>query len=105
MSLLARQAATALRVVPRAARASHFDHAHPPHMPFAFGSKATFRAKYLAFVGFGFSLPFVAAYWQLSSTGARPQPLYEDGAYSEHVYSPYDAIVTYCERGLRRKVW
>ncbi|GJE94094.1 Cytochrome C oxidase subunit VIIc [Phanerochaete sordida] len=70
MSLLAKQAANTLRVVPRFTRAQHFDHAHPAHMPFGFGNKAAFRAKYLTFVGFGFALPFVAAYWQLRKASA-----------------------------------
>ncbi|KIP04180.1 hypothetical protein PHLGIDRAFT_120920 [Phlebiopsis gigantea 11061_1 CR5-6] len=63
MSLLAASRAAPLRLTPRGV--AHFNHAAPPHLPFSFGNRNAFRAKYLAFVGLGFALPFVAAGWQL----------------------------------------
>jgi hypothetical protein len=34
-------------------------------VPFGFRNKRAFRMKYLAYVGTGAALPFIAAWWQL----------------------------------------
>ncbi|KAJ3485121.1 hypothetical protein NLI96_g5176 [Meripilus lineatus] len=39
-------------------------HGHSP-MPFNYSNKRAFTAKFLAFTGVGFALPFIASYWQL----------------------------------------
>ncbi|KAI0338124.1 hypothetical protein BDW22DRAFT_1363239 [Trametopsis cervina] len=58
--------------MPRANRPFHnsINWRHPEHLPFGVGSKRAFAAKYLAFVGFGFSLPFVAGWWQLRKSAS-----------------------------------
>ncbi|KAH9946710.1 hypothetical protein B0H21DRAFT_386333 [Amylocystis lapponica] len=44
-------------------------HVHYDNMPFTYKNRAAFRAKYLAFVGTGFVIPFVAVYYQLWKSG------------------------------------
>ncbi|KAK7680772.1 hypothetical protein QCA50_016080 [Cerrena zonata] len=55
-----------MRPAPRQVRFAHDEHRRP-HLPFTYdpAKRSAFRAKYLAFVGTGFALPFVACYWQL----------------------------------------
>ncbi|KAI0829410.1 hypothetical protein BC628DRAFT_1360408 [Trametes gibbosa] len=72
MSLLARSAAP-LRQVARA-RAAPVRSVHTgeyKHIPFDYDKKTTFGVKVVSYFVFGFSIPFVATYYQLSkSSGA-----------------------------------
>ncbi|KAI0781590.1 hypothetical protein BC629DRAFT_1594331 [Irpex lacteus] len=63
----------ALSRMPRATRPVHsnINWAHPEHLPFGTTNRAGFATKYWAFLAAGFSLPFVAGWWQLrKSAGA-----------------------------------
>ncbi|KAI0791828.1 hypothetical protein C8Q75DRAFT_756452 [Abortiporus biennis] len=73
MSSWARTAGSSLRMVSRRApRQSGVrfitevrnDSGHGA-LPFRYNNKRSFTAKYLAFLGLGTALPFVATYWQL----------------------------------------
>ncbi|KAI0693060.1 cytochrome c oxidase subunit VIIc-domain-containing protein [Cytidiella melzeri] len=59
--------------MPRASRQVHsnINWAHPEHLPFGVTNKRAFTAKYWTFLGVGFSIPFIAGWWQLrKSSGA-----------------------------------
>ncbi|EPQ59280.1 hypothetical protein GLOTRDRAFT_125586 [Gloeophyllum trabeum ATCC 11539] len=66
--LLRQQAARAARRVQ--ARGAHADHSP---VPFSFHSKPAFAAKTIAYLVGGFSIPFVAAAYQLKKSGAGAQ--------------------------------
>ncbi|CAL1697757.1 unnamed protein product [Somion occarium] len=60
-----------MRSTPRQVRFAHEEH-HRPHLPFTYdkNKKAAFTAKFLAFTGIGFSVPFIATYYQLWKSGS-----------------------------------
>ncbi|KAH9853813.1 hypothetical protein C2E23DRAFT_884463 [Lenzites betulinus] len=72
MPLLARSAAPLRQVARARAAPVRFVHSGEyKHIPFDYEKKATFGAKVASYLLFGFSIPFVAAYYQLSkSAGA-----------------------------------
>ncbi|KAI0751318.1 hypothetical protein C8Q80DRAFT_1268575 [Daedaleopsis nitida] len=72
MSLLARSAAPLRQVAVRARTAPvRSMHGEYKHIPFDYDKKVVFGVKVAAYLIGGFSIPFVAAYYQLSkSAGA-----------------------------------
>ncbi|TFK55754.1 hypothetical protein OE88DRAFT_1804560 [Heliocybe sulcata] len=50
-------------------------HGHGPEhsVPFSFSRKPAFATKVALYLGFGFSIPFVAAVFQLQKSGAGAQ--------------------------------
>ncbi|KAI0649981.1 hypothetical protein C8Q79DRAFT_941801 [Trametes meyenii] len=72
MSLLARSAAP-LRQVALRSRTAPIRSVHGgeyKHIPFDYDKKGVFGAKVASYLIFGFSIPFVAAYYQLSKSGS-----------------------------------
>ncbi|KAI9063365.1 hypothetical protein FKP32DRAFT_1676417 [Trametes sanguinea] len=70
MSILARSAAP-LRQVAVRARAAPVRSMHSgeyKHIPFNYDKKPVFAAKVASYLIFGFSIPFIAAYYQLSKS-------------------------------------
>jgi len=64
-------------VRPMRSGAYHFENAEGSHLPFSTKSKAGVAVKMTLYLGTGFSLPFVAAYWQFHKAGKpffRPGP-------------------------------
>ncbi|KAK7053620.1 hypothetical protein R3P38DRAFT_2851281 [Favolaschia claudopus] len=56
-----------------------FAHAHAAeeyhNMPFDYSNRRRFAAKCIAYMGFGFALPFVAVGWQWYKPGGYKNPL------------------------------
>ncbi|KZT58797.1 hypothetical protein CALCODRAFT_516553 [Calocera cornea HHB12733] len=53
------------------ARGVHFENTVYNNMPFDYRNKTTFAIKLIAYLGTGFALPFIAAWYQLrKSAGA-----------------------------------
>ncbi|KAI0075184.1 hypothetical protein K474DRAFT_1664569 [Panus rudis PR-1116 ss-1] len=70
-ALRARTPATMLRSTgPRQMRLAH--DAARPHaaFPFTFDKRKGFLVKYLVFMSTGFSIPWIAVYWQLRKSAA-----------------------------------
>ncbi|EMD41085.1 hypothetical protein CERSUDRAFT_91843 [Gelatoporia subvermispora B] len=75
MSILARSAAPAARrALIRPRQQVRFSHGHGheeyEHMPFDYKNKRVFGLKVATYLATGFSIPFVAAWYQLSKSGA-----------------------------------
>ncbi|CAK5278455.1 unnamed protein product [Mycena citricolor] len=71
-------APTALRIRlptagPALRRHAH-GHADYQHIPFSYANKTAFAAKCVAYLGLGFSLPFVALGWQWYKPGGFKNP-------------------------------
>ncbi|KAJ7249776.1 hypothetical protein B0H12DRAFT_1121699 [Mycena haematopus] len=76
-SAISRQLSTVIRQ-PLYPAGRRMVHAHAPeyhNMPFDYSSRKTFAAKCLAYMGFGFALPFVAVGWQWYKPGGYKNPL------------------------------
>ncbi|KAI9001161.1 hypothetical protein BD414DRAFT_532938 [Trametes punicea] len=71
MSFLARSAAPLRQVAVRARAAPlRSMHGEYKHIPFSYDKKSTFGLKVASYLIGGFSIPFVAAYYQLSKSGS-----------------------------------
>ncbi|GBB99785.1 hypothetical protein RclHR1_03630013 [Rhizophagus clarus] len=66
------------RVLARPMRdgAYHWENVDGSHLPFSTKSKAGLAVKMGLFLGTGFSLPFIAAWWQFHKAG---KPFYRPG--------------------------
>ncbi|CCL98372.1 uncharacterized protein FIBRA_00367 [Fibroporia radiculosa] len=51
-------------------RLAHAEHGTHQHLPFTYKNKKAFAAKYFAFVCVPFSIPFIAAGYQLRKAGS-----------------------------------
>ncbi|CDO74081.1 hypothetical protein BN946_scf185043.g131 [Trametes cinnabarina] len=69
MSMLARSAAPLRQVAVRARAAPvRSMHGEYKHIPFNYDKKPVFAAKVAAYLGIGFFIPFIAAFYQLSKS-------------------------------------
>ncbi|OCH93587.1 hypothetical protein OBBRIDRAFT_790112 [Obba rivulosa] len=74
MSILARSAAPARRALLRPRQQVRFSHDHGHHeeyspVPFDYKNKRAFGAKVAAYLITGFSIPFLAAWYQMRKSG------------------------------------
>ncbi|EJF63005.1 hypothetical protein BD309DRAFT_967462 [Dichomitus squalens] len=71
MSLLARSAVPLRQVAvrSRAAPARYMSHGEYKHIPFDYEKKGAFGLKVASYLIGGFSIPFIAAYFQLYKAG------------------------------------
>ncbi|KAF9263180.1 hypothetical protein L218DRAFT_959484 [Marasmius fiardii PR-910] len=62
------------RSLAQACRKSVHTYATPSHLPFDPTNKRAFAMKFIAYVGTGFALPFVATYWLWHRPGGLKNP-------------------------------
>ncbi|KAI9226242.1 MAG: hypothetical protein DHS80DRAFT_19035 [Piptocephalis tieghemiana] len=75
-AILARTALHRTTLAPRTVtqtvsrRGMHFSNENGQNLPFSTKSKPLFALKFISYCALGYSLPFIAGYWQLSKGGA-----------------------------------
>ncbi|KAK7437613.1 hypothetical protein VKT23_018512 [Stygiomarasmius scandens] len=85
-SQLATSIRTSSRFAPRLTARVQGYHSHPPiqfsgrvhtnteHMPFNYLNKRAFTRKYIAYLGAGFALPWIAVWWTWHRPGGFKNP-------------------------------